>query len=276
MSETMEDLFLTDPEPKGTSDPEMEIKPQRLSELQVENAELRRLLAHSRTGLKRANEKADAEIREWQRRYENVMKNKFDALRRQLSGVGHNALGYGPAAPALPPPTREELLAIHQELDRQRSQLRREEKELQGQIRQEEVLLCKERAEHSRLRTEWVRLHPDGAQPASGPAQQEVAKLKKDLEREREQLQQDEEALKSQMEQLEIQVTRERTELARQQADWECKHKELKTQLEMMSATEAALTEKLAPLAQLKDKIDEVLSWRRPGGQPPSRHGERR
>jgi len=163
MSETMEDLFLGTPDSAAMSDPEMEVKPQRLSELQAENAELRRLLAHSRTGLKRANEKADTDIREWQRRYESVMKNKFDALRRQMSGLGHNAQGYGPAAAALAAPSREEILSIHQELDRQRSQLRREEKDLHAQIRQEEVQLCKERAELSRLRSEWARLNPESA-----------------------------------------------------------------------------------------------------------------
>jgi predicted nucleic acid-binding Zn-ribbon protein len=266
----MEDLFLAAPDPAAMSDPEMEVKPQRLSELQAENAELRRLLAHSRTGLKRANEKADTDIREWQRRYESVMKNKFDALRRQMSGMGHNAQGYGPAAAALAAPSREEILSIHQELDRQRSQLRREEKDLHAQIRQEEVQLCKERAELSRLRSEWVRLNPDNAQPATGPAHQELAKLQQQLNREREQLKQDEQGLKEQIEQLERQVAHERAELARQRADWDRKQMELRSQLQMMSATEAALNEKLAPLALLKDKIEEVLAWRRPTGGTPS------
>jgi serine/threonine protein kinase len=263
MSETMEDLFLAAPDPTAMSDHDLEVPPQRLSELQVENAELRRLLAHSRTGLKRANEKADAEIREWQRRYENVMKNKFDALRRQMSGIGHNALGYGPSAPPLPAPAREELLAIHQELDRQRSQLKREEKELHAQIRHEEVQLCKERAELSRMRSEWVRLHPENAPQPAGPAHQELVRLQQQLQREREQLKQDEQSLKEQMELLEKQVTHERAELARQRADWDRKQREMKTQFDMMTSAEAALTEKLVPLAQLKDKIEELLSWRR-------------
>ena len=271
MSETMEDLFLTS-EPRELSDPEFEIAPRKLEELQAENAELRRLLAHSRTGLKRAIEKADAEAREWQRRYENVMRNKFEALRQQLSG----ALPMPPRGPspagAASPPSREEVLAIQQELERQRLQLRREEKELHAQIRQEEVQLCKERAELSRLRGEWQRLHP-GAQKRDDFAQSELAKLHQQLEKdreqlrsEREQLHQDEEALKAQIEQQEKQVAHERAELACQQIAWEARQKEMKAQMETMQACEAALTEKLTPLAQLKDRIEEVLSRRRPAG----------
>ncbi len=261
MTETMEDLFLGPADTSINSDTELELQPARVKELTAENAELRRLLAHSRTGLKRANEKADADVRDWQRRYENVMRNKFDALRQQIKTGEQPKPGTPPAAtPAAV--TREELLAMHQELERQRTILRREEKELHAQVRTEEIQLCKERAELSRQRAEWLRAHPN-AQNLPGVSQTEFQSLKREVEKEREQLQQDEEALKTQVEQLEKQIARERGELTRQQAEWERKQKELKSQLEMMHACEAALTKKLAPLAELKTHIDEILDWRK-------------
>jgi serine/threonine protein kinase len=262
MTETMEDLFLGPADTSITHDTELELQSPRVKELTAENAELRRLLAHSRTGLKRANEKADADVRDWQRRYENVMRNKFDALRQQIKTGEQPKAG---AQTSSAPVTREEMLALHQELERQRTILRREEKELHAQVRAEEIQLCKERADLSRQRAEWVRAHPN-AQTMPGVSQTEFQILKREVEKEREQLHEEELGFKAQVEQLEKQIAGERAELARQQAEWATKQKELKSQLEMMHACEAALNKKLAPLAELKGHIDEILEWRKNWG----------
>jgi hypothetical protein len=266
MTETMEDLFLGPADTNINNGTEVEQQSPRVNELMAENAELRRLLAHSRTGLKRANEKADADIRDWQRRYENVMRNKFEALRQQIK-TGEAPKAGAPASST--PVTREEMLALHQELERQRTILRREEKELHAQVRAEEIQLCKERAELSRQRAEWLRAHPN-AQNIPGVSQAEFQSLKREVEKEREQLHEEELGFKAQVEQLEKQIAGERAELARQQAEWASKQKELKAQLEMMHACEASLNKKLAPLAELKGHIDEIFEWRKTwGGKAP-------
>ena len=64
-----------------------------------------------------------------------------------------------------PEPTPEEILAIAHELDRQRTQVRREEKELRSQIRIEEVRICRERSQLTRQQADWLRLHPHGSSP---------------------------------------------------------------------------------------------------------------
>jgi SMC interacting uncharacterized protein involved in chromosome segregation len=108
---------------------------------------------------------------------------------------------------------------------------------------------------------------------------QEVENLRRELEEQREQLKADELTLRSQIEQLELHASHERAELAKQRAEcekrkkelialkveWEGRQKELQAQLKTISAAEAVLAQKLAPLAHLKDTIEQVLSIHRPG-----------
>ena len=116
--------------------------------------------------------------------------------------------------------------------------------------------------------TIWHTVAPDSQVPMLALAahfhgNMELGRMLGEVEKEREQLQQDEQALKVQVEQLEKQIARERSELTRQQGEWDRKQKEMKSQLELMHACEAALTKKLAPLAELKNHIDEILDWRK-------------
>jgi peptidoglycan hydrolase CwlO-like protein len=120
---------------------------------------------------------------------------------------------------------------------------------------------------------------PTVPQPAAARDSQEVEKLRRELEEQREQLKADELALRSQIEQFERNASRERAELAKQRAEcekrkkelialkveWEGRQKELQAQLKTISSAEAVLAQKLAPLAHLKDTIEQVLSIHRPG-----------
>jgi hypothetical protein len=253
MTETMEDLFLG-PVKESDELPASDVNSQKFVDLTTENAELRRLLAHSRTGMKKAHEKAEDERKEWQTKYQSLLMNKFDALRQRMGNAVREARTSGS------PPPPEELLALANELERQRTQLRREEKDLQGQIRNEEVQICRERAELSRQRTEWQRLHPDGV-PAAVPAlPADIQESRRDLERQREQLAADETLLREQMEQFERHVARERAALSQSTAQYEARQRELQARIEAMHVAETAIAQKLAPLARLKQTLDEVLT----------------
>jgi serine/threonine protein kinase len=301
MTDTMEDFFLSTVVPRG-SKPDMEAPSSRMIDLVSEVDSLRRQLTESDAEIRRIEEKAEVDRKELLANYQALIGNKFDALRKKCelpaSDPGH----------ASQSPSPEELFAVANDLERQRTQLRREEKELHAQIRAEEVQLCKERAELSRQQSEWQRLHPKGVVPAAPapPAptiddqelaklkqeltdlreqlkkvrdDKEVEKLRRDLQEQREQLTADEQALHSQIEHVEVQSARERAELAKQRAeceqrkkelialkvDYESKQKDLQAQLKTVMAAEAVMAQKLAPLAHLKDTIEQVLSIHKTG-----------
>jgi len=281
MTDTMEDFFLATVMPRG-SRPDMELPNSRMVDLASEVENLRRQLKDSDAEIRRIEEKAKAERQNILDKYETLLSNKLQALRQKCGVTGTKS------SPTQEPVSREELLAIAHDLDRQRMQLQREERELHAQIRSEEVKICKERAELSRQQSEWLRQHPKGApvpampnvpQTAAARDNQEVENLRRELEEQREQLKADELTLRSQIEQLELHASRERAELAKQRAEcekrkkelialkveWEGRQKELQAQLKTISAAEAVLAQKLAPLAHLKDTIEQVLSIHRPG-----------
>ncbi|HEV3237743.1 MAG TPA: protein kinase [Gemmataceae bacterium] len=300
MTDTMEDFFLSTVVPRG-SKPDVELPNSRMIDLASEVDHLRRQLSDSDAEIRRIEEKAKADRKELLANYEALISNKFDALRKKI-GLASSESGKAPPSP-------EELFAVANDLERQRTQLKREEKELQAQIRAEEVKLCKERAEVSRQQSEWQRLHPKGgtpsiaSMPAPAPADnheleklrqelnavreqlkapredKEIERLRRDLEEQREQLKADELALRSQIEHVELQSSRERGELAKQRAEYEQrrnelialkteyenKQRELQAQLKNIAAAESVLAQKLAPLAHLKDTIEQVLSIHKTG-----------
>ncbi|MFL5243241.1 MAG: protein kinase domain-containing protein [Gemmataceae bacterium] len=283
MTDTMEDFFLATVMPRS-SRPDMELPNSRMVDLASEVESMRRQLKDSDAEIRRIEEKAKMDRQELVEKYEILLTNKFQALRQKCGLTATRPFA------AQEPATQEELLAIAHELDRQRTQLQREEKELHAQIRNEEVKICKERAELSRQQNEWLRQHPKGTaapapamptpqQAAATREYQEVENLRRELEQQREQLKADELALRSQIEQLELHVSQERSELAKQRAEcekrkrelialkveWEGRQRELQVQLKTISAAEAVLAQKLAPLAHLKDTIEQVLSIHKPG-----------
>jgi DNA repair exonuclease SbcCD ATPase subunit len=152
-------LFLQEPDEIAPADLPPE---QALEEVRLENAELRQTLAE----LQRILE--DARLREenWTRQekeYEGLLEEKSEVIRdlhRKLK-----ELPEGPeraAAPAAGPlPREEELLALHEELERERRQLQEDEETLMRQMRDMELQMSRERAELARQRTDLQRLHTE-------------------------------------------------------------------------------------------------------------------
>jgi DNA repair exonuclease SbcCD ATPase subunit len=135
---------------------------QALEELRLENAELRQTLAE----LQRILE--DARVREenWTRQekeYEGLLEEKSEVIRdlhRKLKELPEAPERQAaPAAGAVP--REEELLALHEELEKERRQLKEDEESLMRQMRDMELQMSRERAELARQRTELQRLHTE-------------------------------------------------------------------------------------------------------------------
>src|SRR5438132_10912829 len=90
-----------------------------------------------------------------QRKYEGLLEEKSEVIRdlhRRLHEQSEK-----PAATSAP--REEELIALSEELERERRQLKEDEEALMEQMRQMEVQMSRERAELARQRNELQRLH---------------------------------------------------------------------------------------------------------------------
>ena len=150
-------LFLPQAEPSAPAD----LPPEKaLEELRLENAELRETVGE----LQRILE--DTRLREetWTRQekeYESLLEEKSEIIRqlhRKLQEMPEAQ--ERPAAPAATP-REEELLALHEELERERRQLQEDEESLMRQMRDMELQMSRERAELARQRNELQRLHTE-------------------------------------------------------------------------------------------------------------------
>jgi hypothetical protein len=92
-----------------------------------------------------------------QREYEGLLEEKSEVIRslHQKFQEMQEAVG----RPLTPAPREEELLSLHDELERERRQLEEDEASLMQQMRDMELQMARERAELARQRNELQRLH---------------------------------------------------------------------------------------------------------------------
>jgi hypothetical protein len=145
--------------------------------LRDENTQLRALCAELEQALQEAAAQHDAaadpegRIKE----YEELVEEKSEVIRRQHQEIQELQAALAEAEPhAAPPggrgaqrpfraptPRDEELLALSEELDRERRQLQEDEQTVMDQMRQMEVAMARERAEMARQRNDLQRLQSE-------------------------------------------------------------------------------------------------------------------
>jgi DNA repair exonuclease SbcCD ATPase subunit len=123
--------------------------------LRADNDQLREKVAELEHFVEELQKTAPAWA-EKQKEYESLIEEKTEVI-RQL----HQRLHEQPQRPAGNTPREEELLALSEELERERHQLKDDEESLMEQMRQMEVQMSRERAELARQRNELQRLQND-------------------------------------------------------------------------------------------------------------------
>jgi hypothetical protein len=166
-------------------------------DLQEENAQLRALCIELEQALQEATQQNAVQVNERVRTYEALIEEKDDMIRQfhqelhnaqvtvaelesQLNQVNTPRVYSGPA------PREEELLALSEELERERRQLQEDEQTLMDQMREMEVGMAKERAEMARQRNDLQRLqaeirHELERLERNGALQNKMADLKSKL-----------------------------------------------------------------------------------------------
>ncbi|MCS6977628.1 MAG: hypothetical protein NZM31_11565 [Gemmatales bacterium] len=125
-----------------------------IQELRQENERLKQSLEQARARL----EKAEQTIGQMQAReadYERLLEEKTDLI-RQLHQELQEAGRRRPEGSTIP--NEEELIALHQELEREREQLKQDEEALMAQVREMEIQMSRERADLARQKNELMRL----------------------------------------------------------------------------------------------------------------------
>lgn len=140
--------------------------------LPAENARLRSIIAELRTQLEASQKGAEQTWEQQQKEYEGLLDEKSELIRTlhvKLQEIQN-------AAPPVPPtPKEEELIAMSEELERERCQHEQDRRELTelrkrlaedeqtmlGQMRDMEVQMARERADYARRRTELQRILDD-------------------------------------------------------------------------------------------------------------------
>jgi DNA repair exonuclease SbcCD ATPase subunit len=180
---------------------------QELEHLRAENAQLRGLCIELEQALQEASGGADgASWEERVKEYEGLLEEKSETIRALHQKVQElqEALEAAAARPAPaddppaegrpprpaggPAPREEELLALSEELERERRQLHEDEEALMEQMREMEVSMARERAEMARQRNELQRLHSDIRHELerlerTGALQSKIANLKVRLQK---------------------------------------------------------------------------------------------
>jgi myosin heavy subunit len=149
-----------------------------LEHLRAQNAQLRTLCLELEQALQEAAQSqataADDRIKE----YETLLDQKSDMIRTlheqlqqtrsaleeaeaKLAATGQAPSASSPAGSSAargPAPREEELLALSEELERERRQLQEDEQALMEQMREMEISMAKERADMARQRNDLQRL----------------------------------------------------------------------------------------------------------------------
>lgn len=150
-------------ERNGSSDPDLcAAEPGSAAELErlrAENAELRSFIDELEKELTPGPSSTDSSWEAQQKEYESLLEEKSEVIRslhRKLQ-----ELQIQPGASNAEPPREQELLALSEELERERRQLKEDEEALMKQMRDMEVTMSRERAELARQRNEVIRLQGD-------------------------------------------------------------------------------------------------------------------
>jgi DNA repair exonuclease SbcCD ATPase subunit len=146
--------------------------PLELEGLRAENNELRSIIAELRQLVDEAATKGEETWAERQKEYESLLDEKTETIRVQAEKIQEleNRPPPGPATPK-----EEELLAMSEELERERCQMQQERRQLEEdrnqlaedeqtmtqQMREMEVQMAKERADMARQKTELQRIHDE-------------------------------------------------------------------------------------------------------------------
>ncbi len=120
-----------------------------------EVAALREQLAQAEKLIDDLKQQAEQELLAQQAEFERVLDEKSEVIRNLHEKV--QVLEQRPAHPAATP-REEELMALSEELERERRQLKEDEDALMEQMGQMEVQMSRERAELARQRTDLQRL----------------------------------------------------------------------------------------------------------------------
>lgn len=142
-----------------------------LEALQAENAELREIIAELKAQLETTEQAVSAQFEERQKEYEQLLEEKSQTIRELHLQV--QELEQRPAVPVTP--KEEELLALSEELERERCQLQQDRRALEDerkqlaedeqimtqQMREMEVQMARERADFARQRNELNRIQEE-------------------------------------------------------------------------------------------------------------------
>jgi hypothetical protein len=121
-------------------------------ELRIENERQKAALDQARQRLEKC-ERSLEQTTAREAEYERLLEEKSELIRQlhaDLQGAGKRT---GPAAP-----NEDELIALHQELERERDQLKQDEEALMSQVREMEIQMSRERADLARQKSELTRL----------------------------------------------------------------------------------------------------------------------
>jgi hypothetical protein len=121
-------------------------------DLARDNAALRQQLAELK-------QEAEQALAEQQAEFERILEEKSELIRTLHRKV--QELQDRPAAAVANAPREEELMALSEELERERRQLKEDEESLMEQMGQMEVQMSRERAELARQRSELQRLQSE-------------------------------------------------------------------------------------------------------------------
>jgi hypothetical protein len=122
-----------------------------IGDLTNENAQLMELLEQARERLQQGERDAE----QWKAReqeYETLLEEKSEVI-RQLHAQNHDRAATGQGVP-----TEDELIALQQELERERDILKQDEQAMMAQMREMEMQMARERADFARQRSELQRL----------------------------------------------------------------------------------------------------------------------
>jgi hypothetical protein len=122
-------------------------------QLLAENAELREKVTQLDELLENANQ-VTLRLEEQQKDFDKMLEEKSEVIREL-----HQKVQESHSRPAIEAPHEEELLALSEELERDRKQLKDDEQALMAQMREMEVQMARERAELGRQRNELQQLH---------------------------------------------------------------------------------------------------------------------
>jgi chromosome segregation ATPase len=173
--------------------------------LRAENAELRALCYELEQALQEASQPNSGDGTAQLREYESMLEEKTETIRNlhqqlqetqaalaEVETQASQAIesvqsGQAPQRPAGPVPREEELLALSEELERERRQLQEDEQTLMEQMREMECGMAKERAEMARQRNDLQRLqgeirHELERLEKSGAIQSKIEGLKNKLQ----------------------------------------------------------------------------------------------